>query len=136
MTAEYVVEVARPDNAPPPGVAGAGGDKWYQRVIIEAYQPGQRRTVTQTGGGISTRYSYVNEGMTRDVRSTPSTNTTPFLPAPRCAFREMWAVALERGAPADAVAVIEYDEEGYEFEINIPDRRVSLDFDNDCALIE
>ncbi len=136
VTVEYLLEVARPDNAPPPGVAGSGGDKWYQSVIIEAYRPGQRRSVTQTGGGVRTSYSYVNEGMTRDLRGDPSTRVEPFLSAPRCAFREMWSVALERGAPADAVAVIEYDEEGYEFEINIPDRRVSLRFDTDCALIE
>lgn len=136
VTIEYLLEVARPDNAPPPGVAGSGGDKWYQRVIVEAYRPGQRRSVTQTGGGIRTSYNYVNEGMTRDLRNDPTTRVDPFLPAPRCTFREMWSVALERGAPADAVAVIAYDEEGYAFEINIPDRRVSLRFDNDCALIE
>lgn len=136
VTLEYLLEVPRPDNAPPPGVAGVGGgDKWYQRIIIDVYKPGQRRNVTQTSGNVRTSYSYVNEGMTRDLRNDPTTSTDPFLPAPRCSFRDFWAVALERGAPSDAVAVIEYDEDGYEFDVNLNDQSVRLRFNNNCALI-
>jgi len=137
VTLEYLLEVPRPDNAPPPGVAGAGGgDKWYQRIIIDVYKPGQRRNVTQTSGNVRTSYTFVNEGMTRDLRNDPTTSTDPFLPAPRCDFGDMWAVALERGAPSEAVAVIEYDEDGYEFDVNLSDQSVRLRFNAECALIE
>jgi hypothetical protein len=75
-------------------------------------------------------YSYVNEGMTRDTRDPETIDNPEFLAPPTCDFARLWSVALERGAPADAVASIEYNAEGYEFRIQ--DTDVRLEFDTNC----
>ncbi|MFV9504831.1 MAG: hypothetical protein AB4911_09730 [Oscillochloridaceae bacterium umkhey_bin13] len=129
VNAEFALEVAPPENAPPIGAGGLG--TWYRRVSIHAYRPGQQGRVSSTGAGGSVTYTYVNEGMTRDI-DDPATGTFTFLPTPTCAFADLWQVALERGAPANAVASIEYDDEGYDFRIR--DVNFRLRFDNTCQV--
>ena len=131
VSAEFALEVAPPADAPPVGAGGLG--TWYRQVSINAYRPGQQGRVTSSGAGGRVTYSYVNEGMTRDI-DAPATDTFSFLPAPTCAFADLWRVALERGAPAEAVATIEYDDEGYEFRIRDLDIRIM--FDNACQVRE
>lgn len=131
VTYTFAREVPRPADAPPPGVGGANAGPWYETITIEAYQPGQWRTVTRTGGGISTRFQYVNEGMTREV-SKPSAARVALARAPGCALADLWQTALEREAPRDAVAVIKYDVDGYTFSID--GTSVNLRFGPDCRL--
>lgn len=132
VDAEFLRQVARPDNAPPPGVDGSGTGPWSVRISILAFEPGQGRSVTQLGGA-SNRYIYTNEGMSRD-EDEPSIHDDAILKPPRCPFRDLWKVALEQGAPADAVATIRYNENGYDFDIS--GMGINLNFTPDCQLAE
>lgn len=123
VSAEFVIEVEPPADAPPVGAGGGG--TWYREIEIEAYRPGQTRRVTSS----SFSYSYTNEGMTRDIDSPRSMDPT-IIPPPICPFEALWRAALAEGAPADAVATIEYDEDGYDFRIS--DADIWLTFGADC----
>lgn len=126
---EFVIPVPRPADAPPIGAGGSADDRYEQQVTISAWRPGQMRTVTRTGGGVSTTYTYKHLGLARDV-DDPRKATAETIPAPTCTFKQLWDVAVERGAPAEAVAIITYNEDGYDF--NISDAGVFLRFDADC----
>lgn len=123
VSADFVIEVEPPADAPPVGAGGGG--TWYREIEIEAYRPGQTRRVTSS----SFSYSYTNEGMTRDIDTPRSINPT-VIPSPVCPFEAMWRAAIAEGAPADAVATIEYDEDGYDFRIS--DAGIRLTFGPDC----
>ena len=53
---------------------------------------------------------------------------------PKCSFKELWAKALERGAPADAVASITHNSVGYSFAITGTPHNYT--FTHDCELKE
>ncbi len=128
---KFVREVPRPADAPPPGVGGANAGPWYETITVEAFQPGQWRTVTRIGGGVSIRFQYVNEGMTREV-SSPAAAQPALAAPPICALADLWQAALRRDAPGDAVAIITYDADGYRF--SITGTGVDLRFGRDCQL--
>lgn len=132
VTYEFYREVPRPEDAPPVGAGGSVDDKWYERITIRAYEPGQWRHVTSIGGGVSTEYSFMNQGMQRDVSSPTSSRSGEPPAVPKCSFSQLWSVAMERGAPADAVAIIDFDSSGYDFRISAAS--VNLDFDHDCRV--
>lgn len=118
-----------PENAPPVGAGRSPGDQWAQTVTVRCYEPGQRRHVTRISGNSRSSYSYRNEGMDID-RGTPSMqNLDEALPDPKLTTQEMWKIALEKGADKNAVAIITYDEDGYDFTIS--GMRVSLHWDID-----
>jgi hypothetical protein len=127
----FIREVARPADAAPIGAGGSNTGPWYEPIRIRAYQPGQWRQVTRSGGGVSLRYSYMNRGMERDA-GAPTTNAETVAPDPACSLADLWQVALTKDAPREAVAVIEYDAAGYEFRIS--GLSVDLGFDMDCKL--
>ncbi|HVO41555.1 MAG TPA: hypothetical protein VMT34_02975 [Aggregatilineales bacterium] len=129
---EFVHEVPRPADAPPVGAGGTGTGPWYEPVTIEVYQPGARRHVTRIGGGVSTSFDYVNDGMTRDTDSPTTSLSDPIVVAPKCGFADLWKVALQNDAPKDAVARIDYKAAGYSFSISA--LKVYLQFDLDCRL--
>ncbi|HYO89408.1 MAG TPA: hypothetical protein VER79_12215, partial [Candidatus Limnocylindrales bacterium] len=134
-TYTYFREVPRPENAPPLGAGGSAGDQWYEPITIEAYQPGAMSQITRTGGGMNIRTQFVNQGLKRQVNdptNSLSFNDSGFVAAPKCTTRQLWSTALERGAPADAVASITYNADGYEFRIS--GIGVSLTFDANCRL--
>lgn len=106
-----------PDPAPPVGAGGSLDGRWYQSLRIEAYRPGQRRQVTRISGSSRMRYSYVNRGLDVDEGSVSGKAGTA-VPPPACRFDRLWADAIAQGAPPDAVAQIDYDDDGYVF--NIP----------------
>jgi len=124
VIAEFVIAVDAPTDVP---IGAGGGGTWYRTVRIDAYQPNQARRVTGSGGS----YSYINEGMTRDV-NTPSVMTPTVLSPPRCSLATLWQVAVAQGAPADAVATITYAAEGYAFAIR--ETNLQFAFGPDCAL--
>jgi hypothetical protein len=128
---EFALAVEPPADAPPVGAGGGG--QWYREITISAFTLNQTRRVTTSGGGFRTSYTYTNEGMTRDIDDARRDDPT-FIAAPTCPFADLWAVAIERGAPPDAVAIIDYDDEGYEFRIS--DAGVRLEFDAECRLID
>lgn len=119
-----------PEDAPP-----TGASQWYQRVKIEAYQPGQWRHVISRGGEINMEYSYQNKGLDKDI-STPTSSkpSQEFIDPPSCHFSEIWEKAIEQGASPEYVANISYDEDGYAFIIR--DTKIRLQFDTNCQLIQ
>ncbi len=129
---EFVRELAEaPADAPPIGAGGANTGPWYEPITIEAYQPGQWRSVSRIGGGVSLKYSYMNKGMER--KTSKSTSSAQRIAAsPECAFADLWKVAITKDAPKSAVAIIQYDANGYGFSIS--GLSVNLQFGMDCKL--
>lgn len=109
---------AAPDPAPPLGAGGSPDGRWYQAVRVDAYRPGQQRQVTSVGGGIGVRYRYVNRGLDLDEGAVTGAPDEPAITPPACTLARLWADAAAAGAPAEAVAQISYDGDGYRF--NIP----------------
>jgi hypothetical protein len=133
VTYTFAREVPRPSDAAPPGAGGANTGPWYEEIEVRAYDPGQRRQVTRTTGNRRETFRYTNKGMERTV-AAPVAGERAFVPAPACSIAAMFAAALERGAPADAVARVTYDAEGYRFTIS--GFAIALQFDHSCALVE
>ena len=129
VTYNFAREMAEPPpNAPPIGAGGANTDPWYEPIEIRLYQPGQWRRVTSS----NVSYTYANQGMDRDVDSAVNGLPSPAIEPPACAFADLWAVALTKDAPAEAVAIIGYDANGYEFSIS--GLSINLEFGMDCKL--
>lgn len=120
-----------PENNVPPGAPGYSADgQKYDLITVELSRPFQMWSVT-TNGSTS---SYINLGMDRDVREAsfseiPEETVLP----PACAFTELWQLARSYDAPTNGVAIIEYDEDGYDFRIN--GTGVDLEIDHDCVVI-
>ncbi|HMO95254.1 MAG TPA: hypothetical protein PKD27_03980 [Tepidiformaceae bacterium] len=127
----FVREVPRPSDAPPPGAGGANTGPWYETVEIRAYEPGQTRRRITTGGNINSDVRYKNKGMEREV-SRPRSGEVDTVGIPACSVADFFAEAIARGAPADAVANVTYDADGYEFRIS--GLAIRLDFGHDCRL--
>lgn len=126
---DFMREVPRPADAPPIGAGGANTDPWYEPIEITASQPGKWWTVSSS----SSEYSYMNQGMERETSRARNGLSGAIVPDPVCSFAELWAVALKKDAPASAVAIIEYNEYGYDFSIS--GLSVDLNFDMECRLI-
>lgn len=135
VTYTFGLEIERPADAPPPGAGGSSTGPWYQNVEIEAFRPGDMRTITQTGGGVSTRIQVFNQGMMRD-EGWVMTGAQDFVEPPQCDMAEFWTDALEEGAPEEGVAIVEYDSDGYSFRINTPEINISNRYSFDCARID
>lgn len=135
-TYTFLREVPRPENAPPVGAGGTADGQWYEPITVEAYRPGQMSYITQMGGSVNIQTQFVNQGLKREVDDPTSElffyNDGAFVAAPKCSTRQLWSTALERGAPADAVASITYNDEGYEF--RIIGAGFSLNFDANCRV--
>lgn len=126
----YKILDTPPEDAPP-----TGADEWYQKVEVEAYEPGQWRHVRSYGGDVNMEYTYQNKGLDKDTGSpTSSKPSQAFIDPPSCHFSEIWAKAIEQGASPEHVANISYDEDGYAFTIR--DTKIRLKFDTNCQLIE
>lgn len=117
-----------PDGAPPIGAGGSVNDRWYEEVDVDIARPWQMWNVTSG----STRYQYINFGMDQETNSAVTSPPGEVAPKPGCSFKRLWGAALERGAPAAAVATIRYNVSGYEFDIR--DTDIDLRFDHDCQL--
>jgi hypothetical protein len=125
-------------DAPPMGAGGVEGGYWYRRITMDVYEPGQWRHVISMGGGGSSEYSYQNKGMDKDEGSVQYGKPVE-APDPKCSFKDLWAAALEKGAPKDAVANIDYEltykgEPKYTFEISGTD--YDYVFDGECKIRE
>ena len=131
---KFAREIPRPADAPPVGAGGTGTGPWYEPVTVEAYRPGQRRQITTQSGGSRVTFQHVNEGLTRSVSAASTSLDGKLVDAPQCAFKNLWQTALEANSKAqkDAVAIISFDSDGYDFVIS--GLGVSLHFDMDCRL--
>lgn len=112
----YKLMDGRPPDAPPVGAGGKLNEKWYQPVDVNVTGPENSDKPPKLE-----RYD-----------SQPTNTTQQSLPAPTCSFKKFWAVALEKGAPQNAVATIYYGSHGYSFRIS--DTSVNLDFNFQCEL--
>lgn len=121
---EFVREVPTPDNAPPIGAGGSPDGKWYQVTDVDIFRPGQWRQVTG-----SSEYTYLHKGMALDPYD-PRGSKPDTIPMPRCSFATLWERALQDGVPESAVAMIDYDADGYDFSIS--DLGYYAEFDVDC----
>jgi hypothetical protein len=121
-----------PPNAPPIGAGGSATGAWFEPIEIEVARPGQRRSVSRTGGGSSVSVQYTTRGIQRQAQE-PTATGEPTLQAPTCALRDLWAQAIARGAPAGAVATIEYGATGYRFAITSTPHNYT--FGTDCQMM-
>jgi hypothetical protein len=67
-------------------------------------------------------------------RATCRANAGAPLPAPRCSLERLWAMARERGAPAEGNATIEYfrAQEGPAWRFSLPDAKLNFTIFGDC----
>ncbi len=132
LTANYSAQVTyafahvlttTPSNEAPLGAGGsASGGVNAERAFVMLVKPGPAGTY---------RDQYYNFGMERSTAPAEAL-TQPIIPAPQCALTQLWQAAIKQGAPANAVAVISYDNSGYDF--NIDAANVHLSFDENCQL--
>ncbi len=128
----FVIPAERPADAPPIGAGGSSG-AYSQLVTIRAFKPGQMRSVTRTSGGSSTSYTYRHLGLDREVADPTPDDEDTFAP-PSCSLATLWETAIQRDAPRDAVAVVNY--EGGEYDFYISDASVFLTFNQSCELVD
>lgn len=106
--------------------SSANADTLYQAVSIAVWQPYQMRSVST-----SRSYSYMHMGMERDISEPQRSKPSNGVPAPACHFADLWATAIEKNdAPSDAVAIIRYNSDGYNFSIS--DTNIRMQFDFEC----
>lgn len=117
-TYELHREAPAPVPAPPVGAGGSIDGRWFQSLRVDAYRAGQERQVTRIGDGVGLTYRYINRGLDLDEGRVTGTPDKPAVPPPACGFVRLWDEAIAQGAPAEAVAQITYDADGYRF--NIP----------------
>ncbi len=130
----FVRETAAPADAPPLGAGAPADGRWWQQVDVRIARPGELHWVQRIGGRGRARYQYVDRGMRREEAAASSSAPGRLAPPPRCALRDLWAAAIARGAPAQAVATIGYDHDGYDFAIAATRWRFA--FDTDCRVRE
>lgn len=103
---------------PPVGAGRRPGDIWAEEVTAECFCPGTRSRISKVSGNVSASYYRVNQGLTVDRREPTMIDPNTAVPNPKVGVAEMWKEALAKGAPKDAVAIIEYDLKGYRFTIS------------------
>jgi hypothetical protein len=119
-------------EAPPIGAGRGPDDIWVQDVTVRVYEPGMHRHVTRVSGGSRSSYSYINEGMDVDRGTPRMMKLEAGIPSVKVSTKEMWEVALKLGAPKDAVARIDLDDDEYTF--GITGTKINLRWDKDGKL--
>ncbi len=116
-----------PADQPPLGAGGSIAREWHRDAHVDVSRPGGHET-WQNGsqhGGVILRGVLKSEG-------SPSPGAASHIAGdPRCPLSKLWDLARTAGAPADAVAAVDYDDTGYELTIQGTQVRVRLDAD--CA---
>jgi hypothetical protein len=111
-----------------PEAGRAAGQGLYEPIEVWVQRPGQRRSVGSgagRGGGIQ----YVTRGIQKTTDEATTQRDGP-LPMPACSLRDFWREAIAHGAPAGAVASIQYGEDGYQ--LWVAEAGLRLTFDHDC----
>ncbi len=124
---DFVVPTERPESAPPSGA----DSQWWIPVGVKVGNPGKTaRTFSVDGGGVQD-YQYVNKGMVREALPAKTARYNEFVPMPYCTLKEMWDVAVEKGAAEEAVATIVYDKDDISFRIQ--EAGFWIKFNTDCT---
>ncbi|MBP9869641.1 hypothetical protein KBC59_03745 [Patescibacteria group bacterium] len=132
-TYEFIQKVLPTEELPIGAGVGVDGYQW-QTVKVTVGYPGQRTTVRTIGGKMNMSYSYINRGMKKDLGSpVGSFDEERAQPKPVCSFKDLWNKAIERGAPKEAVAVIDFENGRYGFTIRDTDFR--MEFDPECRAV-
>lgn len=122
------------EKTPPVGAGRKPDDVWAYGVKVECYQPGKTSHVTKVSGGSTVSYMNTNKGMMVSKSAAAMHDPHEAVAEPKLTTQDMWATALKLGAPKDAVAVVEYDDRGYDF--TIPGAKFSLHWGSDGVLDE
>jgi hypothetical protein len=129
---DFVREVPAPPEAPPLGAGAPVDGRWHQRIEVDLSRPGTLRYVHKVGKDGILETQYVLRGMERREDEPTGAPIESGIAPPACPLRELWKLALARGVPANAVASIEYDRDGYDF--GVRGTRWSLHFAAECSL--
>lgn len=105
---------APPPDAPPLGAGG--GAQWFLPITVRLQTP---------------EMAFLT--MHRYELAPTSDPPQADVPEPTCSFAALWSIAIEREAPPEAVAVIQYGSSGYSF--SIEDTNIRLRFDHNCGLV-
>lgn len=134
ITYRFVREVSQ--NEHPATIGGGAGEdgKQWQDISVIVGSPGARTQARRMNGMINAQYQYKNLGMKRRIGLTAGTRVNPTIPLPVCPMDVLWKQAIEHGAPASAVASVEYDEHGYAFWIR--DTKFRYQFTFTCQLTQ
>ena len=98
----------------------------FVEVRVEVQKPEDHDVQCSGGRG---RCTWRHLGMDKHVFGRDKDESAPI---PECGLAALWREARQNGAPADAVATIEYDKSGFSFQI--PNTKVALRFDRGCRL--
>jgi hypothetical protein len=128
----FIRAVEPPANQPPLGAGGSAEPVWKEETRVHVRRRGWHHTGTRTDADGGTVQTYDRsrglEVRTFDPRpGAPDDGLAP----PACDLADLWRVAIERGAPQNAVATIDYYGGRYNFSISGTDVRVG--FDADCT---
>ena len=120
-------------HAAPVGAGGSRTGKWMREIEINLGKKGRYSEVSSAADkGIDGDFR--SRGMDKDEGYPQADEGEPSVPPPTCSFADLWKVAIQKGAPKDAVAEIYYDVNGYEFSISTAD--VDLRFNSKCQLTD
>ena len=119
----------------PIGAGGVEVNEGDRRAIsVSIFQPGQRRHFSSRGGGTNVEMDYIHKGMVIQrsylVRAADAQSIT----SPNCSTAQLWEVALDAGAPSNAVARIRYADNKYRFSID--GTAVDLEINANCEPIK
>ncbi|HEX2907384.1 MAG TPA: hypothetical protein VHO69_11020 [Phototrophicaceae bacterium] len=130
VTYRFVKETVKSGEARPIGAGGNTEGRQWEVAQVVVSRPFEIMS-TSTGDGESVSLLL---GMDRDVWSPVGSSPGEPVPPPTCSFKTLWDIAITQDAPREAVAVIRYDADGYNFRIE--GLSTNLNFDRDCQLIE
>jgi len=123
-------EVPAPKDAPPVGAGGSLDGRYWETVTVRLFEPGQFRQVSSGGS----KWTYTHKGMAREGSTQPTRPTTAPLPPPACRPADLFRALTEQGAPANAVAMLSYDADGWRIEVR--DTAYLARFDAACARVK
>lgn len=126
----FARSVPAPQDAPPLGAGGSPDGRWFEAIEVEVARPWQLRSVRSVGAGGSRSYQYFSRGMERKAATPTGQAPASALSPPACPLRALWDAAVTRGASPEAVAIVEYGRQGYDF--TIPGARFVMRFDARC----
>jgi hypothetical protein len=124
----FAESIQPPPDAPPVGAGGSA--HWHQRTIVALSKAGDIGEETDQHG---TR-RVTSKGMRRIEPEPDPGEPPPALPAPKCSFADLWKQARDAGAPAGAVANIDYMDGKYAFRVS--DVGFVVEFGTGCEVLD
>ena len=133
LTADYaplVTYQSFAESASTGAPLGAPGQAAMQLVIVHAMRPGWH-VASRDSDGTSWRLS---RGLERSqIPWHAHTTGLPTSSSPTCPLAKLWEQAIAQGTPADAVAQIVHNAQGYRF--TIEGTSIEHRFDQGCSLL-